>query len=182
LIEGKYKKLSVRDFIERIIGRVGKLPILPCTSIYKAIQQCEERDRKTDVRTQLQAVYEAIRSRSWPFTVDSRPWAEWLNLIHQHKIATDEILLALVENESRASPTTAFLVFRQTRVKDALSFISCNPSVGGTRGERERRGRFLASTASSHKNCRRPSHKTDRSRGCHTEGKPRQNAGEHGAE
>ena len=113
LIGGKYNKLPLRDFIEKIISRLGDLPIPPCTSIYNAIQQLKEPNKEPDVQAQLQAIYEVIRSRSWLFNVDSKPWVEWLRVIRRHRIAIDKILLELAKNESIDQKTAAFLLFRQ---------------------------------------------------------------------
>src|ERR1039458_3740571 len=113
LIGGKYNKVPLRDFIEKIISRLGDLPIPPCTSIYNAIQQLKEPNKEPDVQAQLQAIYEVIRSRSWLFNVDSKPWVEWLRVIRRHRIAIDKILLELAKNESIDQKTAAFLLFRQ---------------------------------------------------------------------
>jgi hypothetical protein len=78
--------------------------------------------------------------------------------------------LTLARMTAPAGPQNSFQL-----VKDMLSFTRLNPSVGGTRLERERRGRFLASAASMSNEPCRASHKTDRSRGHEKTSKQRQN-------
>jgi hypothetical protein len=109
LIEGKYKKLPLRDFIEKIVKRLLTLPIPPCTSIYNSIQQCQEGTE----RRELQELYDVIRGKLWPCEVDAKPWAEWLKMLGRNPIATDGILLDLTKNESVDQKTAAFLLFRQ---------------------------------------------------------------------
>jgi hypothetical protein len=70
-------------------------------------------------------------------------------------------LRARERSRSRANP------FNQSKlVLTRQGHAVLYPSVGGTRLERERRGRFLASAASMSNEPCRASHKTDRSRGC----------------
>jgi hypothetical protein len=52
-----------------------------------------------------------------------------------------------------------------TRIKDTVLYTRLTRPWVNPLWERERRGRFLASAASTQINCRRASHKTDRSRG-----------------
>jgi hypothetical protein len=129
LIESKYKKIPLRDFIGTIINRLTALPIPPCTSIYNVIEQSKEESQKT----QLQVLYQTIRSPSWSFNVDSKPWPEWLQLIGRHPIATDKILRALLENKSIDQKTGAFLLFRQMHHEQLMWMMQYDQATEATR-------------------------------------------------
>jgi len=108
LIEGKYKTLGVRDFIEQILKRIINLPVPPCTTIYQAMEQCSDAKDKTI----WQEIYQVIQRQRWTLATDAKPWGEWLKLIATTPIKTREFPRALKDGKSLGQPT-ACLLFRE---------------------------------------------------------------------
>ena len=106
LIDGKYKTLGVRDFIEKIIGRIKRLPVPPCTHIDNILQQCADDTEKA----QLQEIYKALRSKLWPLDVGSKQWDKWVELIGKPGIQIENNPNALSLNKGIDQPTAYCLV------------------------------------------------------------------------